>query len=35
LAIAHHRFDDAEHRFRGLLSKPVELSARRRLESAL
>ncbi len=27
LPIAHHRFDDAKHRFGGLFAQPIELSA--------
>jgi hypothetical protein len=33
LAIAHHRFDDAEHRFRGLLAHPVEFITAWRAQS--
>ena len=33
LAITHHEFDDAEHRFGGLLAQRIELSAPRGLQS--
>src|SRR5258708_35119466 len=33
LTEAHHRFDDPEHRFRGLLAQGIELLAFRRLQT--
>ena len=33
LSVAHHRFDEAEHRFRGLLAQPIQRFPTRHAQS--